>query len=149
MGAASAAAGSGPVVWIFWLSRTRRGGHPLLRSPNDIGVFVQHAFGLCVNVPYGRVPVHEALRSEYPQCPVCVTLWSQNVPPIRAPNWSEAPLLANQFSERSEGVYFVILDLYNGFKWSKLNVSKICTFLLHEIRAVEFISSYSFLQMKI
>ena len=24
--------------------------------PNDIGVFVQHSFGLCVNVPFGSVP---------------------------------------------------------------------------------------------
>ena len=123
-------------------------GHLLLRSPNDIGVFVQHAFGLCVNVPYGRrVPVSWSVAlwistmscvcdSVVPKC-ASELPWSQNVPP----NGSKAPLVENHLSEKSEGVYFVILNIYNGFKWSKRNVSKICTVLLHRIRAVEFVSS--------
>ena len=74
--------------------------------------------------------------SVVPKCTVSsVILWFQNVHP-------NGSVVVNQFSEKSEGVYFVILNnlnLYNGFKLSKPNVSKICTFLLPQIRAVEFV----------
>ena len=72
----------------------------------------------------GAFQSYEALRSEYPQCPVCVTPWSQNVPP----NWSEALLVANQFSEKSEGVYFVISNLYNGLNGQNATFKKYAPF---------------------
>ena len=71
-------------------------GHLLLLSPNDIGVLVQHAFRLCVNVLYGHVPVPWSIAfwiSTVILNVVCtvssVTQWSKVVPL----NGSEAPLV--------------------------------------------------------
>ena len=73
-----------------------------------------------------------------------VTQWSKVVPP----NGSEAPLVVKSRLKVGAilNLYYegVVLNLYYSFKLSKRNVSKKCTFHLHQIRAVEFVSSYSF-----
>ena len=66
----------------------------------------------------GAFQSHEALRSEY-HTVVCtasrVTLWSKVVPL----DGSEAPLVVKSILRKSEDVYFVILNLYNGFETVK------------------------------